>query len=127
METTNSTVFMPYEVGEYSIYVHENLEGILQVGITAEKPQDNSIYTYWTKEIVPSPKGSILYFNEKLENIEAEHIYRGWKIPDYHANVKTISDSMLYEYLTTGRISLETYLKHTSWSPIHVTNTESGK
>ena len=62
-----STVFMPYEVGDYSIYVHENLEGILQVGIIAEKPQDNPIYTYWTKEIVASPEGSILYFNEKLE------------------------------------------------------------
>lgn len=126
METTDSTVFMPYEVGEYSIYVHENLEGILQVGITAEE-QNNALYTYWTKEIVASPDGSILYFDEKLKNIEAGHIYRGWKIPDYRANIRSTTESLLQEYLIVGKISLETYLKYASCHTPLIIDTESGK
>lgn len=68
------TTFMPCEVGDYSIYVHRNLDGLCQIGINS-----NNGKTYISKEILASSKGSVVYFYEKITpNINKGFIYTGW-------------------------------------------------
>lgn len=93
------TVFMPYEVGEYSIFIKEDLEGIIEVGIY------NDAHTQFrTEEIVSSSEGSILYFKEKLQGIFAGFIYRGWTLKTF--DYKEVMSKLLEE----GKISLSEYL-----------------
>lgn len=52
-----ATVFMPYEVGDYSVYIHENLAGVYQIGIINNKGD-----TYRSKEILASSEGKYCVF-----------------------------------------------------------------
>ena len=90
--------FMPYEVGDYSIYIHENLNGIYQIGIFNDKGN-----TYISKEILASSEGSIVYFNEKITpDIKVGYIYRGW-MQSYFFDNCNIAEELFKE----GIISLD--------------------
>lgn len=66
-------IFEPKEVGDYSIYINENLDGILQIGIL------NDGKWYVSKEILSSSEGSVMYFDKKIiPNIKVGHFYDGW-------------------------------------------------
>jgi hypothetical protein len=99
-------VFMPYEVGDYSIYVHENLDGLYQIGIYGD-----GYKCYRSKEIITSSEGSIVYFDEKITpDIQAGYIYRGWK-QRYFFGHKPINDS-LAELFHARKITFDEYLNY---------------
>lgn len=96
-----ATVFMPYEVGDYSVYIHENLDGVYQIGIINDKGD-----TYRSKEILASSEGSIVYFNEKIiPDIKVGYIYRGW-MQSYFFDNHNIAEELFRE----GIISLDQLL-----------------
>lgn len=98
-----STVFMPYEVGEYSMFIKEDLVDTKQVGLY------NDVGTLFkTKEIVSTPEGSILYFDDRLNGIFAGFIYRGWvTVTSAYEEMEQI----LTELCRAGHISPADYLK----------------
>ena len=89
--------FVPKEVGDYSIYINENFDGVLQIGILSNGKW------YVSKEILSSSKGSVVYFDEKIiPDIKAGHLYDGWIRSHY-----TKTAEILYE---AGIITLEQLL-----------------
>ena len=66
-----STVFMPYEVGDYSIFVKENLTPYFRVLVYS------GLHWWESKELLSSESGTIIYFNENIKDIfEEGEIYR---------------------------------------------------
>ena len=90
-------IFEPKEVGDYSIYIKENFDGILQIGILGDGKW------YVSKEILSSSEGSVVYFDKKIiPDIKAGHLYDGWIQRSY---IKIVES--LYK---AGTITLEQLL-----------------
>ena len=104
VRNSTSIVILPCEVGEYSIFIKDNLEGISQVSV------DNGTREYLSKEILASPEGSVIYFSEKINNIYSNHIYIGFIFACFN---KKLNDT-LYDLYKGGCIPLTTYLTATS-------------
>jgi hypothetical protein len=106
------TTFMPHEVGDYSIYVHRNLDGLYQIGINS-----NNGKTYISKEILTSSKGSVVYFDEKITpNIKEGFIYTGW-IQKYCFDIHKTAEELFREGILTLEQLLNIY-KNTSFKQI---------
>ena len=102
-------VFRPNEVGDYSIYIKENLDGILQIGILSEGKW------YVSKEILSSSEGSVVYFDKKIiPDIKVGHFYDGW-IQRFHTET---AQSLLEK----GIISLEQFFDIYKNSPVNKNN-----
>lgn len=88
-------VFRPNEVGDYSIYIKENLDGILQIGILSEEKW------YVSKEILSSSEGSVVYFDKKIiPDIKVGHLYDGW-IQRYHGTILSTVESLYKKGIIT--------------------------
>jgi hypothetical protein len=94
---------MPYEVGEYSMYIYENLSDICKIGIITGDGRK-----YISKEILASSDGSIIYFDEKLKGINAGYIYRGWY---YKYFFSKDMKGLTLELARAGILSVDEYLK----------------
>lgn len=91
-----ATIFRPLEVGDYSIYICDNLDGLYQIGINI-----NGGKTYISKEILASSEGSVVYFDEKIiPDIKKGFFHNGWMQRYYYAPTPEI----LYR---EGKISLD--------------------
>lgn len=78
-------IFEPKEVGDYSIYIEKNLDGIFQIGILGDGKW------YVSKEILSSSEGSVVYFDRKIiPNIKIGHFYDGWIQRPYIETVESL-------------------------------------
>lgn len=96
-------VFIPYEVGEYSMIIKEDLGDTKQVGL-----YNDTGTLFKTKEIVSTPESSILYFDDKLNDIFTGFIYRGWVTVAF---AYESMEQILTELCRAGHISIGDYLK----------------
>lgn len=63
------------EVYEYSIFIDADLTGIVELNLWDE----TNSFAYTSKEIIPSPSGSVIYFNEPVsKNIISQCLYQAY-------------------------------------------------
>ena len=92
------TVFMPYEVGDYSLFIREDLKDYAYILIEAE---DHLMHI--SKEVLPSEAGTIIYFKEKIKDIFFEGmIYRA-----YCYIIQGYTKYVLEYYLSDGPVDEE--------------------
>lgn len=89
---------MLYEVGDYSLFVREDLKDYTYVLIIAE---DHLVHM--SKEVLPSETGTIIYFKEKIKDVFFEGmIYRA-----YCYTIQGYPKYFLGYYLSDGPIDEE--------------------